>query len=372
MAPSLPLSRFFRGVALASLAAACLPLSGAVPSGRIIPWGAGQVLPANAPTNVIAISTSMDHSLALKSDGTVFAWGNNMNGQCTVPAGLGNVGKIAAGEFFSVALRNDGSIVTWGANDYGQRDLPAGLTGVRDISAGHAHCLALKTNGTVVAWGCNVFGQTNVPSGLNGVRSALAVWNYSVALRSNGTVVAWGVNDTGQTNVPAGLVNVTAVAGNNNYCLALRNDGTVTAWGQAPTLPTGLNNIAAIAAGETHALALNSAGTVIAWGANQSGAATVPATLGTASRIAASWHYSAAIAGNGASPFLLTNARWRNNTFTVSLPSQNGVSYALEYKNAVTNAAWTSLSPIAGNGSLLTLTNTSATGARRIYRVRAQ
>src|SRR5688500_17226667 len=91
----------------------------AAPYGRLVAWGPGQVFPANGPTNIVAISTAMDHSLALNADGTVFAWGNNMNGQCTVPAGLRDVAKIAAGEFFSIALKHDGSIVTWGANDYG-------------------------------------------------------------------------------------------------------------------------------------------------------------------------------------------------------------------------------------------------------------
>src|SRR5688572_16100771 len=71
----------------------------AAPSGRVASWGAGQVSPPTASTDIIALSTSVDHSLALKSDGTVFAWGDNMNGQCDVPAGLQNVTKIAAGEF---------------------------------------------------------------------------------------------------------------------------------------------------------------------------------------------------------------------------------------------------------------------------------
>src|SRR5688500_8904305 len=72
----------------------------AAPAARIVSWGSGQVLPANAPTNIVALSVALDHSLALTADGTVFAWGDNMNGQCNVPAGLTGVAKIAAGEFF--------------------------------------------------------------------------------------------------------------------------------------------------------------------------------------------------------------------------------------------------------------------------------
>jgi hypothetical protein len=342
--------------------------------GRIVSWGPGQVLPANGPTNVLAISTAMDHSLALKADGTVFAWGNNMNGQSTVPPGLAGVIKIAAGEFFSVALRQNGSIVTWGANDYGQRELPAGLTGVKDISAGHGHCLALKSDGTVRAWGCNIFGQTNVPPGLNGVKAIFAVWNYSVALKSNGTVVAWGVNDAGQINIPSGLSNVIAIAGNNNYCVALTTNGTITMWGKYPFIRTPPNNVVAIAAGETHVLALTSTNRIIAWGDIPSGANPVPTGLANPFAISASWHYSAVLLRTGAtlSPFVLTNPRWKTNSFSVSLPSQAGVNYWLEYKNALTNPSWTSLPAIAGNGSVLTLTNSSATAPRRLYRVRAQ
>jgi alpha-tubulin suppressor-like RCC1 family protein len=247
------------------------------------------------------------------------------------------------------------------------------MTGVKDISAGHGHILALKTDGTVAGWGCNIFDQARIPTGLNGVRSILAVWNYSVAVKSNGTVAAWGVNDYGQVNVPGGLSGVTAVAGNNNYCMALKSDGTVTMWGRYPS-PPALNNIVAIAAGETHALALTSTKQVIAWGVPQSGATTVPTTLTDPIAIAASWHYSAALQRTGGTPqnLLLTNPRRQNNIFYVSLNSQAGVNYYLEYKNLLTDPSWTSLSPVSGNGSTLTLSNGSALATRRIYRVRAQ
>jgi alpha-tubulin suppressor-like RCC1 family protein len=370
-----PLFLTSRRQLLLALATACLSFQNATAatSGRVVGWGSGQVFPGNGPTNIVAISTAMDHSLALKADGTVFAWGNNMNEQCNVPGGLTGVSKIAAGEFFSVALKNDGSIVVWGANDYFQREVPGGLTGVRDISAGHGHILALKNDGTVVGWGCNIFDQAKVPAGLNGVKSILAVWNYSVAVKSNGTVVAWGVNDVGQINVPGGLSGVSGVAGNNNYCMALKTDGTVTMWGRYPN-PPALNNIVALAAGETHALALTSTKQVIAWGASQSGATAVPGSLTDPLVIAASWNYSAALQRTGGSPqnLLLINPRRQNNVFYVSFSSQAGVNYTLEYKNVLTDSSWTSLSPVAGNGSSLTLSNGSALAPRRVYRVRAQ
>ena len=65
-------------------------------------------------TNVVAISAGGLHSLAMKSDGTVVAWGQNEVGQCSVPANLTDVKAISAGGVQSLALKNDGTIVEWG------------------------------------------------------------------------------------------------------------------------------------------------------------------------------------------------------------------------------------------------------------------
>ncbi len=362
----------FLVIAIASLLVAQTAF-GAPAVGRLVFWGTGQVFPPNGPADIVAVSAAVDHSVALKSDGTVFAWGDNMNGQCDVPAGLANVTEIAAGEFFSVALKSDRSIVTWGANDYGQRDLPSSLTGVTDISAGRGHVLALKNNGTVVGWGCNVFGQATVPAGLTAVKSILAAGNYSVAVKTNGTVVAWGANDSGQTDLPSGL-RVKAVAGRTTWCMALRTNNTVIAWGEYPALPAGLNNISAIAAGQNHGLALTSAGAVIAWGTDPSGATAVPNTLPRPFAIAASWHHSAALATGSVSiaAARLTNPRLTGNNFMVSLASQTGVTYVLECKDSFADSSWTPISTVAGTGSQVTLTDNSASSSRRFYRVRAQ
>ena len=72
--------------------------------------------------------------------------------------------QVAAGYMHTVALKNDGTLVAWGDNSDGQCNVPSGLTGVTQVAAGGYHTVALKNDGTVVAWGdSNTSGQCNVP-----------------------------------------------------------------------------------------------------------------------------------------------------------------------------------------------------------------
>ena len=104
------------------------------------------------------IATGGYHTLVVKSDGTVWAWGYNGYGQTNVPAGLTNVVAIAAGGFHALALRADGTVIAWGTNSYGQTNVPIGLSNVVAVAAGQWNSMALKADGTVVAWGA---GTTN-------------------------------------------------------------------------------------------------------------------------------------------------------------------------------------------------------------------
>ena len=155
-------------------------------------------------SNIVTIAAGANHSLALKSDGTVIGWGNNSGGQTNVPVGLSNVVAIAAGSYSSLALRSDGTVVQWGA-DFPP---PAGLSNLVAIASGSYHKLALKNDGTVVAWGPNGDVGTNVPVGLSNVVVIAAGGFNSLALKTDGTIVSWGY----LTNAPAGLSNVVAIA----------------------------------------------------------------------------------------------------------------------------------------------------------------
>jgi hypothetical protein len=94
-------------------------------------------------TNVVAIGAGQYHSLAVKGNGTVVAWGDNSQDQCNVPPGLTNVVAVAGGGGHSVALEADGKVAAWGANGNWQCNLPPGLVPAAGIAAGEYHTLVL-------------------------------------------------------------------------------------------------------------------------------------------------------------------------------------------------------------------------------------
>ncbi|TMQ01581.1 MAG: RCC1 repeat-containing protein, partial [Verrucomicrobia bacterium] len=151
-----------------------------------------QIKPVPEFDGVKAVVAGFAHSLALRSDGTVWGWGADMFGQLgngaparlpglpplpdfgsTLPVqtlDLSDVVAVAAGIFHSLALKADGSTWAWGANSYGQvgdgttnhQDTPKavlGLSGARALAGGGFHSLAATADGAVWAWGRNDYGQ---------------------------------------------------------------------------------------------------------------------------------------------------------------------------------------------------------------------
>ncbi|HWQ90046.1 MAG TPA: immunoglobulin domain-containing protein, partial [Clostridia bacterium] len=225
--------------------------------------------------NLLAVSASSSHLLAIRPDHTIATWGARVTPATNVPAGLGNVVAVSAGTDFSAALKADGTVVAWGIGTLGQTNVPPGLSNVIALSSAVRHTLALRADGTVAAWGANSLGITNVPAGLSNVLAVSAGTYHSLALQRDGAIVGWGQAGT----IPAGL-KAAAIAAGSDVSLALKFDGTVTSWSgfQLPAAanpPTGLSNVVAIAAargteqrpaGAGPFAALQSNGTVTIWG----------------------------------------------------------------------------------------------------------
>lgn len=311
-----------------------------------------------AGRTLIAQAIGQTHSLALCSDGTLAAWGQNNYGQLgdgtttqrTAPVAVTTVGTplanrtviaIATGTAHSLALCSDGTVVTWGYNNYGQlgdgsatnRSLPTAVAtmgtalagkSVMSIAAGYVFSLALCSDGTVSSWGYNLNGQLGNSTGTNSlapvavttsgalsgktVVSIAANVNHTLAVCSDGTLAAWGYNFAGELGDNTTTSRFAPVA-------VLQNSGSALFQ----------KTVVAAAAGEHHSLALCSDGTLASWGQNSSGQlgrgntlehhAPVAVTMAgtplegkTVTRIAAGTSHSLALCADG------TLAAWGKNS----------------------------------------------------------
>jgi len=312
-------------------------------------------------TDVVAVAGGNEHSLALLRDGTVWGWGDNGSGQLggddggtgwsdiplqvMGPLGTGlltDVIAISAEAYQSFALRSDGTVWGWGTNSDGQLGngssdgLPhpypeqvvglasvGYLTGVIDISAGYYHTLALLEDGTVWSWGDDGYGELGQnmvnfqsdtplqvvgPGGTGFIDDVVDVeageW-VSAVIRGDGSLWTFGDDTYGflgdggadassavPVQVVGSLSGVTSVAAGLDQMAARLADGTVWAWGgndfaqlgDGSTINSGipvqtlsepdvaLSGVVAIAStGYYSNYALMTDGTVLGWGWNDDG-----------------------------------------------------------------------------------------------------
>jgi alpha-tubulin suppressor-like RCC1 family protein len=315
------------------------------PSGQI---GDGTTTPRSTPVQVltggVAAAAGSQHSLAVKADGTVWSWGSPADGRLgpgehTSPYEpahvddtadeLVDIVAVAAGAGHSLALREDGTVWAWGLNTSGQlgdgtttsRETPEqvlGLSGVTAIAAAGDISLAIGSDGAnagvVWAWGANSAGQLGEGStltrlepvmvgGLSDVRQIAAGSNWAMALAADGRLWAWGNNTYGQlgdaflttssTPVPVlPLTDVVTIAAGASHALAVTADGRLWAWGNNESMQAGPRNYypltytwvpqlvsdtapVRVAAGTNHSLVIRPDGAVYAFGSgNALGAGT--------------------------------------------------------------------------------------------------
>jgi len=289
--------------------------------------------------DIKAIAAGYHHVVALKEDGTVWSWGNNVfgqlghtdfvvrNNQPMMVVDLKDVKAIAAGEWHTVALKEDGSIWAWGDNEDGQlgdgrviaTNKPVQAIDIEEvvaIASGNCFTVALKQDGTVWTWGLYFYydpienvdiamtsTQPVCKEGIEDVKAIAAGSDHVVALKEDGTVWGWGSNFAGQLGAiviadsdtnnefkyerfmqVSGMEKVKAIAAGYNYTIALKKDGSLWVWGRnnlgnlgddsietisiEPVPVKDLEDVIAVSAADDHIVALKKDGTVWSWGLN--------------------------------------------------------------------------------------------------------
>ena len=299
--------------------------------------GDGTTVQRNSPVQIgtddnwVSVSCGINNSFAIKSNGTLWSWGTNTfgelgdgttNGSHLSPAQIGsdnNWVSIVAGLEFTIALKADGSIWAWGNNSNGQlgdgtiiqRNSPVQIGSEKKwkkIACGNSHSLALKSDGTLWAWGINLFGQlgdgttTEAHSPLqigtdNNWLNITGGSYHTIAIKSDGTLWAWGRNSDGQLGdnsttqhnspVQIGSDNKWLIITSAYNTLGLKADGTLWSWGSnsngqigdgtttqrnSPVqLNVDLTGWMMLSLGLYHSVGIKIDGTLWSWGQNSSG-----------------------------------------------------------------------------------------------------
>lgn len=255
-------------------------------------------------TNAIQISSKAQWSLALRSDGSLLAWGNNNYGQTDVPPGT-NFIWACAGFDCGGAVRSDGTVAVWGATNGWTYWPSTTITDAVEVSLGDGHCAVLHANGTVTVpygWRKSV---TNIPPGLSNVVAIDSTWYAVMALTRSGNVVSWGEHSQpGSYLVAPGPLytnNIAKIACGYYALYSIDSNGVLRCWGTTNqygelNVPATLTNCTSVAGGACTTLAIDNHGRAYAWGYNGTGQTNLPSGLTNVTFVYGSAYYSGAIA----------------------------------------------------------------------------
>ncbi|MCA9784048.1 MAG: T9SS type A sorting domain-containing protein [Candidatus Cloacimonetes bacterium] len=257
--------------------------------GRLLVWGTGPQPELATPDSVVFVSSGVIQNHCILTDGSIYRWGQQVYGTLPSP----NSGFTAVSSLYShsLALRANGSVVGWGENLLGETGSPSPNSGFIEVSAGPHFSLALRSSGTVVAWGLNMQGDCNVPAPNSGFTAISAGYYFGLGLKQDGSVVGWGANGSGQLDVPEPNTDFVAIGAGSDHGLGLKADGSLVAWGSNQygqlNLPEPNTGFIAIAAGLYHNLALRADSSLVGWGFNGGGVCEPPTPNGPFLTIAA-------------------------------------------------------------------------------------
>ena len=285
-------------------------------------------------TDWVQISGGNYHTAAVRANGTAWAWGNNERGRLgdgdtisklspvSVIGGFTDWVQIAGGDRHTVALRTNGTAWAWGSGSNGELgdgttiskqspvSVVGGFTDWVQISSSHVHIMAIRANGTAWGWGNGqrgkigdntVTGRSSPVSVIGGFTDWVQIAagrDHTAAVRANGTAWCWGGNGgkLGDNTVTSRNSPVSVVGGftdwvqiaASNHTAAVRANGTAWCWGYGSYGSLGDNNAITrsspvsvvggftdwvqIAAGYSgNSAAVRANGTAWSWGRNNSG-----------------------------------------------------------------------------------------------------
>ena len=288
--------------------------------GNLCVWGGniGNKNPESSMNDVVATSRGSNYTLAIKTDGSLWAWGNNQYLQFGVYVQyshlptkiMEDVIAAAAGNTHTAIVQKDGSLWTCGGNSKGQlgdgtRDDKHSYVKIMDdaaaVSAGSTHTAIIKTDGSLWMCGDNSYGQLGDGTRddrhspvkiMDDVAAVLAGFNNTMAIKTDGSLWGWGHNHEGQLGdgtrndqeTPVKIMDdVTAVAAGFEHTAVIKTDGSLWTWGSNINGQLGdetneskdapvkiMDDVAAVAAGSSHTAVIKTDGSLWTWGRNDS------------------------------------------------------------------------------------------------------